>query len=178
MHHRILSLLLAGGLLLFFVGTAQAQDDMADALKFNEAIVNANKRLEMIGEKFGRQIAMALSGKPNDIANVKKGYAEVQKVLKSVQADMKKLADEIPDSAEAKEFYQAHQKFLKGQERMVKVEFQQIVDVVSDTTLDADEKLEKIKEILVSVEKIEQADLKVLQAAQRKFAKKHGIILK
>ena len=161
---------LAGGValsLLVLAGCSQGP------LGFNNAIANANKQLEQAGQKFGQALRNYLEGR-GDIAAVRRSYEDVKKTVEDVKSDMKSLR--VPESAEAKAFYDAHQEFLKGQEQMVNNEFAEIMKIVEGPDPLA-AKQQRIRDLLERIGAQEEQDLAKLQAAQRAFATKHGIKL-
>src|SRR5262245_40656132 len=82
----------------------------AEALKFNEAIVQANKKLLDAGFALGRSMRPILQDEKDvDLPEVKKQYESATKALASVVKEMKEL--KVPASRSAAALYEAHQKF-------------------------------------------------------------------
>ncbi len=146
----------------------------AAALQFNNAIAGANSKLAAAGTSFGVALGPILQGQPGDPAEIRRQFDSVLQQLAAVQADMKAL--KVPDSQVAKDFWNAHQQFLAGQEKMVKQEFKQIVDIVEGTT-PAISKPAEIASVLQRVSGAETADLAKVQAAQKTFCKHYNIRL-
>lgn len=151
-------------------------DDKADALAFSDAMANANKKLHDAGFNFGKSIRPAIDGGAKEAADAENALKETAKVLAAVQADMKAL--KVPNLPLAREFYNAHQEFLKGQETMVKNDFAQVLAVVKDPSLKPADKMAKIQKVVEEVVKAENLELVKLQKAQKDFADKVGITLK
>lgn len=162
--------------LLFMSSLSAKADDKSDALAFSEAMAKANMKLHDAGFNFGKSIGPALNGGAKEIADAENSLKETSKILAGVQADMKAL--KVPNLPLAKEFYDAHQAFLKGQEAMIKNDFAKVIAVVKDPTLKPADKMTQIQKIVADVVKAENVDLAKLQKAQKDFADKHGIILK
>jgi len=165
------SVVCLGGL-VFCVGLLSGCGNQA--VNFNNSIAKANQKLAAAGLEFGQKVKDALSGQPGKIREVKSSYQNVLKVLDGVKADMKALS--VPSSASAKKLYDAHQRFLKGQEEGAK-QFGEIVKILENNTLNAGDKQAKISQIITQIGALEQKDLVELQSAQREFAKEHNIRL-
>ncbi|MCA9029952.1 MAG: hypothetical protein KDA66_04040 [Planctomycetaceae bacterium] len=158
---------------VFVASVAVAED--SPALVFNNAMSNANKRLSKAGYNFGVTLAPIFNGTEFDGKKAKEQLDEIKEVLDQVNNDMKALR--IPDSDEARALYEAHQQFLKGQKKMLRNEFADLLEIASDDTLTNEAKKQKLGEILEEVGKIEKKDLTRLQEAQRAFGKRHNIII-
>lgn len=145
-------------------------------LEFNNKIAKANKRLAEEGEAFGKAAQAAINGGPSSIADLKQEHQNLLNAITEVKKDMAALS--VPTSESAKKLYAAHQKFLAGQEKMINNEFAEIVRVCENKSLSDVAKQSKVLQIVTRVQKVEQADLLPLQAAQREFAKEHNVRLR
>jgi len=161
--------------LLFITNLVHAEPPTKEeAHKFNQAIVEANKKLFAAGGEWGQNAHLNDNVSP-DADGLQKGYKNCQKVLAEVKAEMKGL--KVPETKSAGEFYKLHQKFLDAQERSIKNELKDLTDVLSDPKLQDKEKKDKALEILKKANKSEQDLVVELQKAQETFAKEFGIDL-
>jgi hypothetical protein len=85
-----------------------------DPLTFNNNIANVNRRLASAGEPFGRAIGPALARQNVNMVEVHRTLKVVQETLSTVKAETQ--AWKIPAGANAKNFFDSHQRFLKVQE--------------------------------------------------------------
>jgi hypothetical protein len=158
-------------------GVRAADKDVdSDALDLNEAIQEANRKINVAGRAFGETLAPALKEKDVDLRDLRRDYKYLQKVVAQVQADMKDVT--VPKTEVARAYAKAHQQYLKAQEGFVKREFAEILTVMEDETLSA---ADKKKKTLAISKKVNTADQKVFTAlvkAQKAFAKEYGIKIK
>jgi hypothetical protein len=146
-------------------------------VKFNNAFIEFSKKLSAAGKKLGQLARPALEGQAADLKQVRKAYAEVEKVL----AQVKKEAAALPlppKSMSAPKLARAYARFLKGQEDMVKKEMREVVGLLDKANpIDAAGQA-RLLAILRDVAAREQKDLAELHEAQREFAREHDIKLK
>src|SRR5438067_10562356 len=85
-------LVLAGSLILgLFVTESHADPMTEEAAQFNQAIVQTKKDLYASGREYGLKLGRALvSGKPEDIAAMKKAYDDALLAAKKQGEDWKK----------------------------------------------------------------------------------------
>ena len=140
---------------------------------FNEAMVGTNQKLEAAGTELGTAIGLAINGGPQELANAKEKYAKTVRVVQQVKADMQTL--KVPSSKSAQTLYEAHQKFLQGQERMIQDDFGEILKTLEDPALDKTAKTQKLQAIFKRVEQAAQDDLIPLQNAQKEFARENNL---
>jgi hypothetical protein len=158
--------------LVAFVGCGSSTKE---AVAFNQTIVTANQRLASVGQEFGEAIGRALAGGPADVAQVKQLYDKTKQVVQQVKAEMQSV--QVPPSNAAQTLYDADQKFLQGQERMIEKDFGEVVKLLENSELDKAERAQKVAAIFARVEKAEQADLAALKAAQKGFAQEYNLTL-
>jgi hypothetical protein len=144
------------------------------AVKFNNAIAMANKKLADVGQEFGVAVGEVLAGQQSSMTKVKASYDKLKKTMSDVKAEMKNLT--IPSSASAQKLYDSHQRFLKGEEEFVTM-FGQVVQILEDSKLNANTKRTKVEQILSQVAAKEKPLLADLQSTQREFAKENNIRL-
>ena len=163
-------------LLVLAAGTPATRGaDTTDPRVFNDAIVGFNSRLTTAGQRFGNAVQAAIGGNPADVTKLREEYQGVQKTLAKVNADMQTL--KVPDSPAAHRFYEAEQRFLKYQERLVQEDLAAIIKVVEDPNVGKDEKASRVKELIGEIVQDEASELAPLRRAQVKFAKAHNIKL-
>jgi hypothetical protein len=162
-------------LLLTTLGTA-ADKDVDAAEDLNQAIVSANNKIYRVGRVFGDDLAPAFKEKDVDLDDLRKDYKRIKAVLAIVQKDMKEV--KVPNSKLAREYYKAHQAFLKVQEKFVKKEFADILKTLEDENLTAADKKKKIEAISKQMDKTEKKVFTELEKAQKAFAKAYGIKIK
>jgi hypothetical protein len=148
----------------------------SDALKFNNAFARFNQDLTAAGKKFGEALSPAFQGKAVSLPEARKRYKNVQKVL----AEVKKAASalKVPDSESARKLARAYDRFLKGQEEMIKKEFQEVLSLVEGSNPPDQQVRARLLKILQQVGEKEATTLREVQQAQEAFAKEHGIELK
>jgi hypothetical protein len=147
-----------------------------EALKYNEAIVRFNKQLSNAGLKLGQTIRPALEGQAVDLKEMKKAYAATEKVLNQVKKEATAL--KVPDSESARRLAKVYERFLKGQEVMVKKELAEVVRLVETTNPPDQAGQQRLLRLFQGIAEREMTDLRDLQQAQREFAREHGIKLK
>ena len=154
------------------LGVAALSGCGSPAMNFNQTIVGANKQIEQAGRRFGESLQPVMAGRSGDAARVRASYNDVKQEFQSVQTNMQAL--KVPDLPGAKELYDEHQLFLRGQAIMIEGEFAEIVRIVESG---GPGQAARIQQILQSVGRKEQADLAKLQNAQRSFATKNNLKL-
>jgi hypothetical protein len=169
-------LLLVGGGIAAVVWLAHNSRNRANAFALNEAILNANRKLQAAGMTFGTGLAPLRQGQEADAKVLKMAQQNALKVLADVQAEMK--AVKVPSVAEADELYQAHQQMLQNQEKIIKDQFGEIVRVVEDKNLSPAQKWQKITAVFIQAQQLENSDLAALRAAQKRLADKFNVELR
>lgn len=147
-----------------------------DAISFNNALSDANRRIAKGGEAWANAAVAAMSGGQAAVERFEAAEDELQKVLDDVKADVRKL--EVPDSPAARRLYDAHQQFLRGQDEIIGHQFAKIGKVIADPTTPQEAKLRSFIELAQQAERRELQDLLPLQQAQREFAKENGFTVK
>ena len=142
-----------------------------DAVEFNEAIVSVNKKLSDGGKTFGKLLGGALRGGDKELGKIRKARAKLLADFQKIRADTLKLK---PENEDAVRLYQAHQKFLDGQEKTINGDIVEVIAIIADKTLDQRAKSQKIMAVIKRMAKRDEMDLKPLQDAQQAFAQKFG----
>lgn len=145
------------------------------ALEFNEKIVAGNQKLEKAGREFGEAIGAALRGGPTEIAEARRLYDVACQTLRTVQSDTRSLR--VPSSQAARDLYDGYQNFLEGQERLVLQDLGEVMNLLEDSSLNEQEKAERIAPILTRIQSTETSDLATLSSLQQEFATEYGIKL-
>ena len=144
-------------------------------IAFNNALSEANQRIAKSGEAWSNHLEGALSGDPAAIQRMKAAEQDLRNVLADVKADMQAL--QVPDSPTAKRLYDAHQKFLAGQDEILNNEFAEITRLIEDQETPQHEKVQRFIALAQSAEARENQDLLELQQIQREFAQENGFRL-
>jgi hypothetical protein len=144
-------------------------------ISFNNALSEANQRIAKGGEAWANAAVEAMEGDPAAVQRFKAAEQDLRKVLADVNADMKAL--QVPDSPTAKRLYDAHQKFLQGQDEIINNQFAEIGRLIEDQSTPQEAKLQKFVELAQAAEARENQDLVVLQQVQREFAQENGFKL-
>ncbi len=164
--------LIRGGLLgALAVAALAAAGCAGEAVRFNNSIVDYNKRLAAAGKRLGETLAPALQGGQVNAADVKGAYNEVLNTLDQVKKEFASL--KVPSGASAKKLADAYGKFLQGQEDMVRNQMGQLVKMAESGKPAPGQMMG----LLQAIGAREQADLVNVQAAQREFARDHNIRL-
>jgi hypothetical protein len=105
-----------------------------------------------------------------------KDPARLQADLNDLVAKIKKLVAEsdkikVPSGKEAQELWSAFQTYLKDQQRIVTVDFQELISILSNSTPDMD----RYRAILSRCKETEDADLERLHQTETAFEIAHGI---
>jgi hypothetical protein len=143
-----------------------------EAVRFNNSIVEYNKRLEAAGKRLGEAMAPALQGGNVNIADVKAAYQETQNTLDQVKKDFAGL--KVPPGASAQRLADAYAKFLGGQEEMIRKQLGPMVKTLESGRPVPGQLMSQFQQIAAR----ENQDLQELQAAQREFARDHKITLR
>jgi hypothetical protein len=142
-----------------------------EAMRFNQGIVEYNKRLSAAGLKLGQAIKPALQGGNANVAEVKAAYNEAVNTLEQVKQEFANL--KVPPGASSKKLADAYGKFLRGQDDIIRNKLGQIVKMVEGGRPNQ----AQMASIIMAIPAQENADLQEVQAAQREFAKDHNIRL-
>ena len=143
-----------------------------DAISFNNALSEANRRIAKGGEAWATAAVAAMSGGQAAVKRFEAAEDELRKVLDDVKADVRKL--EVPVSPTARRLYKAHQQFLRGQDEIISNQFAEISKLIADQTTPQEAKLRSFVELAQQAERREMQDLVPLQQAQREFAQENG----
>jgi hypothetical protein len=147
------------------------------ALRYNQSLVDATNRMQKVGEAFGMAVAAALqSGDDGDVARAEQAYEEMKNTLNAVREETERLS--LPSGQGAKELSEAFSTLLQQNEDALNKELKEVLDVLKNKKLAADEKQAEITEILKRVAAKGQMNQFHLQRAQQRFAEEHKIILK
>lgn len=148
------------------VGCASLSGCGGAALKFNNQMAQVTKDLNAMGMEFGT----ALKGR--NPAEIKAAYDRLLGKFEKIKSESASIKP--PDTVEAKEFYQAFQTLLTNQEKMIRVDFKEIVEIQSSPTPD----IARFSAVFQSIQAQESQDLTKLRAAQAKFASANNIKIK
>jgi hypothetical protein len=158
---------------LFAVGCGR------EALNFNNAIANNNKKLNEAGKKFGDAIDLALKGKEANADAVEAAYKGLADTVKQVMDETKGF--KAPESTSGQSLAKGYQKFLETEKKITENEFAKITKAIKDNKapmVSEGSMAEQLKTLLREANDQERAALAKLHEAQREFAKEHGLTLK
>ncbi len=161
--------------LLPLLALAGCGNSTKDAVAFNQSLLSANQKLQAAGREFGEGVGRAMAGGAGDVAQLRQSYDKTRQVVQQVKADMQSV--QVPSSQSAQDLYDAHQKFLQGQERMIEKDLGEVMKLLENSKLDKKERAQKVTAILTRIGSAEQADLDALKNAQRKFAQEYNLTL-
>lgn len=165
---------LAALALVVFAGCSKVSTN--DAVRFNDELVAAGKRVSISGLAFSVAAVKAIEGGVMEVALAKREFENVTDALAKAQSDMKMV--KVPDSATARKLFEEHQKLLKLQEAIVSEDFKAIVKVLDDPLITPDVRMRKLRPIANYLKSIDQDQVGNLRQAQAAFAKEHGFQLK
>lgn len=167
---------IAAGILLSLLPSAGCRQWLAgSAVRFNDAITDSNKKLNEAGQRLGLSVGPLLQGGQANVAEVQAAYDHCVETMNRVKADMKAL--KVPSGNSARSFYEAHQRFLEDQERLIKGDLAEIVRIVKAPS-PVPVKQNQITAILQRVSQTEATQLRQVQEAQRAFARDNNLTLK
>jgi hypothetical protein len=166
--------LLAGACVLALLGAAP--QDNQEAITFNQAIANGNKRLQEAGVAFGEAIRPALGNQQVDLDRLRRTHKNALKVLEEVRKDV--AAVKVPPSESGRNLRTGYERFLKGQEDAIKKQLAGIVRLIEKDNPPNQSTSAQILRILQEVGPMEAQQLKELQALQQTFAREHNIALR
>lgn len=142
-----------------------------EALNFNETLVATNKRLTDAGHRVGTAIGAHLQGTAADTTELKAARDNLNTVMSQIKQEMSAL--KVPEMEGAQAFYDAHQKYLEGQEKTLAKIAKLVNDLLANSITN--------EQVVVAVQDFSKGDeqeLLALQTAQKAFASLHGITLK
>lgn len=139
-----------------------------DPVEFNDALAWSNRQLADSAVKFRAKLDPIEQGKPVDAEGVQSTYNDVQKVFNQVQADLSKLKPK--ESTSMQEFYEAYETYLAGEEKFIKEDLKTVRDIALDTQTSNEAKKTEIANAFKRIKNVEEENLKVLRAAQQKYA--------
>jgi hypothetical protein len=143
-----------------------------EATRFNNTIAGFNKKLNEAGKRLGEAVKPAVEGGSVNAADVKAAYDKILGAVAEVKKEFAAL--KIPPGAGAKKMAEAYAKFLKSEEELARDQIAQIVKLAEAPRPNR----EKILELIQQVKAKELADMEVLLAAQREFARENNIPLR
>jgi|GEM_PF-5904611 hypothetical protein len=141
------------------------------AVDFNESIVSVNKKLSTGGKNFGKLLGGAIRGGDRELAKIKKAHDKLLKDYLKIREETKKLE---PEDEDALRLYRAHQAFLDGQGKTIKIDVVEVIAIIADKAMEQRAKSGKIMAVIKRMAKRDETDLKPLQEAQQAFALKFG----
>ncbi len=158
------------------LGASRAPAGYSEALRFNKAFVDFNKKLSNAGVHIGVALRPALQGNRADLKELKRAYIEAVWVVGQVKKSAAAL--KVPDSDSARKLARTYTRFLRGQEVLIKENMGELLGLVESANPPDQAGAQRLLRLLQAIAERELSDLQELQQAQREFADAHGIKLK
>lgn len=142
-------------------------------LKYNEMVVEANKRLKTAGKLYGKALKPVFFDEEADLDEVKEAQdyltARVGKIHKVMNAY------NVPETKGSDELAKSHLAFLSYQKEIVEGPLNDVMELLEDPNLKPDDKKEEIQKILRAMRKQEAQLYLALKSAQDAYAEAHNI---
>ena len=170
----VTAFLLAGVLLAAISGCSKVST--AEAVKFNDALVAANKRLSQAGKEFGEAAVKAIEGQTLEVAMAKRAFVKVSEAMESVNSEMRLI--KVPDSPSGRKFHEEYLALLKTEEQMVKDDLGAIMRLLENPAQTPAMRQRKIVPIARYLDQMDDQNLARIRQVQAAFAKEHGFKIK
>ena len=142
------------------------------AAQFNNTLSAYNQKLFEGGRRLGETLLPALQGAPVEAKEVQDAYDDLIATLDAIKADFATLP--VPNTVSAKKFAAGYQKFLKGQNDMIRNDIGKIVRQLQRNPRDR-----MLGMMIVcsfrSLQQRERAQLRELHDLQMDFAREHKL---
>jgi outer membrane PBP1 activator LpoA protein len=158
---------------VFLLAMALAGCNAHNPVKFNDTIVNAQKKLDDSSANLYEASSSALDGKDEEVAKMKAAHDACVRDLREAQSTIGQM--KVPDESEAKAFHAAAQKYLSAKEQMIVKDMGEVVKILEDKSMDSSERVAKVLPIIERVADAEKKELDTLQSAQQAYASKHNM---
>ena len=163
-------------LALVALGGCQQRVSPKEAAAFNQALVDAQKRLREAGVEFGRSASAAAGGGTIEVSMLDHAKQKAVDAVARVKSDVQRL--DVPKSASARAFHAAYLQMVEKEEKLLAEELDAIVKTLKDPTRPAEAKRKRIMLIVNYLTKMEQDAMVSVKDAQAAFAKEHGVTLR
>ncbi len=147
-----------------------------EAAAFNQALVDAQKRLREAGVEFGRSASAAAGGGTIEVTMLDHAKQKAVDAVARVKSDVQRL--DVPKSASARAFHAAYLQMVEKEEKLLAEELDAIVKTLKDPARSPDAKRKRILLIVNYLTKMEQDAMVSVKDAQAAFAKEHGVTLR
>jgi hypothetical protein len=148
----------------------------AQAVQFNDALVEASHRVTLAGREFGVAAGKAIGGGVMEVAKVKREHENMVEALERAQAEMKVIR--VPDSPSARKLFEEFRKMMVVMDEVVREDFKSIVKVLEDPLLTPQERLKKLVPLVNYIRSLDLGEKKELKQAQSAFAAEFGFAAK
>ena len=148
----------------------------AEALRFNDALADANNRIGKAGTAFSEAAGAAVGGGIIEVGKAKREYENITDAVSRAAGDVRSL--KVPESPAAKAFYNEYQALLTKQESMVKEDLRLILKALEDPLLTPQQRMAKIRPIAGYLGSLDRDEVSNVKRAQQAFAKEQGFELK
>ncbi len=149
-------------------------DRNANALAFNQKIVEGNKRIASASFQLGVAAGIYIKQGGHNAQNVRDAYQTVLTTFDAIRNEAQTWP--VPPAKSAQDLFHGYLRFLKaGRDEMEK--FGQVLAGLDDARLTADQKSQRLNQAVQDMAAAERAQLPELQRLQRVFAQEHKITL-
>jgi len=160
--------------LLALGGCGGASKD--EAIRFNDAMVDADKRFVASAKDFLDAAAAAVNGGVMELTLVKRAYEACVEAAERMRADAKTL--KVPKGKTSQAFYDAYLAVVAQREELVKEDFRIIMKVLEDPALMPQERARKLMPSARYLNNLDHSADRQVKIAQVAFASEFGFQLK
>jgi hypothetical protein len=146
----------------------------SEPVRFNNTLAEYNRRLAAAGRQMGEAMRPALQGSTVDADRVRACHEAAWETLKEIKQEFATL--KVPPTESGRRLAAGYQKFLRGQEEMIRDDLGRIVRMLQRPS-QARSSSQTIITILLNLQSRERRELTALQNLQREFAREHKLPL-
>ncbi|MCG8584763.1 MAG: hypothetical protein MI757_08650 [Pirellulales bacterium] len=154
-------------------GGDYAPIERSTVLKYNEMVVEANKRLKTAGKLYGKALKPVFFDEEADLDEVKEAQDYLTARVGKIHKVMK--AYNVPKTMGSDELAKTHMAFLNYQKEMVEGPLNKVMELLEDPNLKPEDKKEEIQKVLEDMRKQEVQLYLALKNAQDAYAEAHNI---
>lgn len=147
-----------------------------EAARFNEALVQSQKRLNDAGLEFGKSAGAAIDGGAVEVAMLDRALEKTLEAVARSKGDVQNMT--VPKSAAARNFHVAYLKMVETEEKLLAEELGSIVKTLKDPARPAAAKHKRVMLIANYLTKMEADAMASVKEAQAAFAREHGVKLR
>lgn len=147
-----------------------------EAVEFNNALVNCNKKLSAAGVALSDALFSANEGGKADPVALRSAYNGVAATLAEVKKEIAALT--VPASDSGKALAEGYQRFLAVHEESLNKQLAEAVKLLEDPRQEPLARRTRVRALLKEVRERERAAFEESRGLQQAFAKEHKITLK